>query len=212
MGPQPTRAGADERAATPRGHDGPVSNAWSTPDPRRTTTTAPAFGTSYALPLRARPSWRGDAFAGVLAAVVTVLAGAPVGLLWALVAPRVDVVVQGESVSLAMPGSSEFIAGDAYFLVAVTLAGVVGGLVAWRLGREHGPGVVVGLAVGGLAAAYVAQVAGEQVGLEDVRQAVAAGQQGALELSLRMRANVAMVGWPVGALVAWIAASALRGR
>ena len=170
------------------------------------------FGSPYALPLPGAPSWRGDAFAGLLAAVVTVLVGAPVGLLWALIAPRVDVVVQGQSVSLAMPGSSEFIAGDGFFLLAVTVAGVVSGLVAWRLGREHGPGVVVGLAVGGLAAAYVAKTTGGQVGLEEVRQAVAAGQQGALELSLRLRADVAMVGWPVGAMVAWIAASTLRGR
>lgn len=170
------------------------------------------FGSSHVLPLGATPSWRGDAFAGLLAAVVTVLAGAPVGLLWALVAPRVDVVVEGANVSLAMPGSSEFIAGDGFFLLGVTLAGVVSGLVAWWLAREHGPGVVVGLAAGGLAAAYVAQVTGEQVGLEEVQRAVMAGRQGALELSLRLRADVAMVGWPIGALVAWIGASTVRGR
>ena len=209
---QRRRAGMGERAGGAHGHHGRVSNVWSTPDPRRTATTAPGFGTPYVLPLHGSPSWRGDAFAGLLAAVVTVLAGAPVGLLWALIAPRVDVVVQGENVSLARPGSSDFIAGDGFFLLAVTVAGVVSGLVAWRLGREHGPGVVVGLAVGGLAAAYVAQVTGGQVGLAEVQRAVEAGQQGALELSLRLRADVAMVGWPIAALVAWIAAATLRGR
>lgn len=186
-----------------------MSTSWTTPDPRR---TAPAFGTPYVLPAQASPSLVQDLRAGVTAAVVTVLLGAPVGLLWAAVAPRVDVVVSGENVQLAEPGTSDFIAGDGYFLLAVLLAGVVGGLLAWRLGREHGPAVVLGLTVGGLAAAYVAMRVGSVVGLEEVQQAVNAGRQGALELSLRLRAREALVGWPVGALVAYVGASFVRGR
>ena len=188
---------------------GPVSTSWTTPDPRR---AAPAFGTPYVLPATASPSLQQDVQAGVTAAVVTVLLGAPVGLLWAALAPRVDVVVSGENVQLAEPGTSAFIAGDGFFLLAVLLAGAVGGLIAWRLGRAHGPAVVVGLTLGGLAAAYVAMRVGSTVGLEEVQQAVDAGQQGALELSLRLLAKEALVGWPVGALVAYVGASFVRGR
>ena len=186
-----------------------MSTSWTTPDPRR---AAPAFGTPYVLPAAASPSLMQDLRAGATAAVVTVLLGAPVGLLWAALAPRVDVVISGENVQLAEPGTSAFIAGDGFFLLAVLLAGAVGGLLAWRLGREHGPAVVVGLTVGGLAAAYVAMRVGGAVGLEEVQQAVAAGEQGALELSLRLRAREALVGWPVGALVAYVVASFVRGR
>lgn len=186
-----------------------MSTSWTSPDPRR---AVPAFGSPYVLPAAASPSLAEDVRAGALAAVVTVLVGAPVGLLWAAVAPRVDVVVAGQDVQLAEPGTSAFIAGDAFFLLAVLVAGAVGGLIAWRLGRVHGPGVVVGLTLGGLAAAWVAMRVGTTVDLAEVQQAVRAGQQGALELSLRLRAREALVGWPVGALVAYVGASLVRGR
>jgi hypothetical protein len=189
-----------------------VSTPWTTPDPRRTGPALPAFGAPYVGPVETSPSLAEDVRAGGLAAVVTVLLGAPVGLLWAALAPRVDVVIAGENVQLAEPGSNDFIAGDGYFLLAVLLAGAVGGLIAWWLGREHGPAVVVGLAVGGILAAFVAMRVGQQVGLEEVEQAVSAGTQGALELSLRVRAREAVVAWPVGALVAYVGASLVRGR
>ena len=189
-----------------------MDTLWSAPDPRRTAAVVPAFGSPYAAAAEARPSVLHDAFAGLLAAVVTVLVGAPLGLLWAAAAPKVDVVVAGDSVQLAEPGSSAFIATDGYFLLAVAVAGLVGGVLAWRLAHPHGPAVVVGLALGGLAAAYVARIVGEQVGLAEVEQAVRAGQQGALELSVRLRAKEAVVGWPVGSLVGYAAASLLRGR
>lgn len=186
-----------------------MSTSWTTPDPRR---TPPAFGAPSVLPTEASPSLVQDVRAGLTAAVVTVLVGAPVGLLWAAVAPRVEVIVSAAGAQLAEPGTSAFIAGDGYFLLAVLLAGVVGGLLAWRLGRDHGPAVVIGLTLGGLAAAYVAMRVGSTVGLEEVQQAVDAGQQGALELSLRLRASEALVGWPVGALMAYVGASFVRGR
>ncbi len=187
-----------------------MSTSWTSPDPRR---AAPAFGAlPHALPAAASPSLRADVGAGALAAVVTVLLGAPVGLLWSALAPHVDVVVSGEDVQLAEPGSKAFIAGDGYFLFAVLLAGVVGGLLAWWLGRAHGPAVVVGLTLGGLAAGWIAMRVGSTVGLEDVQRAVNAGQQGGLELSLRLRAREAVVGWPVGALLAYVVASLVRDR
>lgn len=195
------------------GHDGAVSTSWSTPDPRRTAALPPAFAaTPQVLPAPAAPAVGQDARAGVLAAAITLLAGAPVGLLWAALAPRVDIVIQGTDVNLAVPGSSAFIAGDGYFLGAVLLAGVISGLAAEWLGRRHGPGVVLGLALGGLAAAYVAMVVGQTVGVEQVQQAVDSGQQGALTLNLRLRAREALVGWPVGALIGYVSASLTRGR
>lgn len=189
-----------------------MDTLWSAPDPRRPAVTSPAFGMPQAAASAAAPTLRQDGVAGLLTAAVTVLVGAPVGLLWAAAAPRVDVVVDGDAVQLAEPGSSAFIATDGFFLLAVALAGVVGGVIAWRLGHAHGPAVVVGLTLGGLAAAYVARVVGEQVGLADVEQAVRAGQQGALELTVRLRAREAVVGWPVGSLVGFAGASLLRGR
>jgi len=45
-----------------------------------------------------------------------------------------------------------------------------------------------------------------------VQAAVDGGLQGALELNLRLRAREALVGWPVGALAAYVGASMVRGR
>ena len=153
-----------------------------------------------------------DAFAGGMAAIVTVLLGAPLGLLWAALSPRVQVVITEAGVQLAEPASTDFIAADAAFLVAAAVAGAVGGLFAWWLGREHGPGVVVGLTLGGLLAAYVAMKVGQQVGLAEVEEAVRARREGLIELSVRLRAREALVAWPVGSLLAYVGASLVRGR
>ena len=189
-----------------------MSTPWPAPDPRPAGTAAPAFGTAYVLPVAAGRSRAQDAFAAALAAVVTVLTGAPVGLMWAAYAPRTDVVVVAGEARLVQPGSNAFIAADGWFLVAGLLAGAVGGLLAWRLARQHGPAVVVGLAVGALLAAYVAQVVGEQVGRAELEAAVRAGEAGPLELTLQLRAHEVLLGWPVGAMLSWLGASLLRER
>jgi hypothetical protein len=119
----------------------------------------------------------------------------------------------GEDVNLTQAYGDAFIAADAFFLAAVLLAGLVGGLIAWRFGAAHGPAVVVGLTVGGLAAAVVAMIVGEQVGLETLREAVRAGGQGAFQLNLELKADTALLGWPLASLVAYLSASSLpRGR
>lgn len=189
-----------------------MSTSWSAPDSRGTAVVAPPFGMPVEQVVAEPVPVAEEVRAGLLTAAISLLVAAPVGLLWAAVAPRVDVVISGDRVDLADSGSSAFIAGDGFFLLAVTLAGVVGGLTAWRLARRHGPGVVLGLALGGLAAAYVAMVVGQQVGSDAVQAAVASDRQGALELNLRLRAREALVGWPVGALVAYVLASLVRGR
>jgi hypothetical protein len=144
---------------------------------------------------------RADALAAVVTAVGCVLLGAPAGLLWAAVAPRVMVDVAGTAVSLA---------GDGWFLGVVSVVGLLTGLLAWALGRRYGPGVVLGLAAGGLLAAYVAARSGELVDAGAAREAVEAGRMGALELSLVLRSTEAIVGWPVGALLGFLALLALR--
>lgn len=152
----------------------------------------------------AQSTRRADALAAVVTAVGCVLLGAPAGLLWAAVAPRVMVEVAGTAVSLASDASA-FVAGDGWFLGVVFVAGLLTGLLAWALGRRYGPGVVLGLAAGGLLAAYVAARSGELVDAGVARQAVEAGRMGGLELSLVLRSTEAIVGWPVGALLGFLA-------
>lgn len=208
-------AGAARSAGTwPVGHDGSVSTSWTTPDARPRPATPPVFGApDVAVADGAAPPLRNDLVAGLLAAVVSVLLAAPVGLLWAAFAPRLEVSVDDAGApSLVRPVSDEFITADAYFLLAVGLAGVVGGVVAWRLGRVHGPAVVAGLCVGGLVAGWVAMSVGELVDQGAVQRAIDAGRMALVEASLRVRAKQALVAWPVGSLLSYVGASFVRGR
>ena len=187
-----------------------MSTSWSRPGMPARVVTGTAFGTAYERVEPAAPPPLDDAKVGLLTLVVTVLVGAPLGLLWAGLAPRVDVVVMGEDVNLTEAYGDAFIAADGFFLAAVLLAGFVGGLIAWRFGAAHGPAVVVALTLGGLAAAFVAMTVGEQVGLETLREAVRTGGQGAFQLNLELKADTALLGWPLASLVAYLSASSLR--
>lgn len=170
-------------------------------------------GTGPGTPGRAPvgPPWWQDLWAGLLTVAVTVLVGAPVGLLWAAVAPRVVVVIRGDEVDVLDVGDS-FIAVDGYFLAAVLVAGAVGGSLAWWLGSPHGPAVVLGLTVGGLAAAWVAMTVGGLVDHRPVRELLAAGVQGRRELAVQLRATTALLGWPTASLLTFLALALWRGR
>lgn len=188
-----------------------MSTTWASPDARR---AAPgtAFGQPDAGGEPVAPPLAQDVRAGLVTVAVSVLVGAPVGLLWAALAPHVGVVVANGDVNLADTYGDSFIAVDGYFFAAALVAGLVGGLLAWRLGHRHGPGVVVGLAVGGVVAAYVAKTVGAQVGYDSLRAAVRAGGQGAFDLNVELKSLAALAGWPVASLLAYVGATLARGR
>ena len=151
-----------------------------------------------------------DVRAGLLTVAVTVLVGAPVGLLWAALAPRVTVEVAGEDVQVLEATSDGFIAADAWFFAAVIVAGLVGGVLTWWLGDDHGPAVVLGLVLGGLAAAWIAGRVGGEVDRVSVQQLVDSGVQGRRQLAVRLRSTSALLGWPIASLLAFLALSVTR--
>lgn len=181
-----------------------MTSSWTSPDPRPV-----ASGTAFGRPGPARapasPRLGQDVRAGLLTVVVTVLLGAPVGLLWAALAPQVTVAVTAAGVDVVDADGDAFFAADGYFVGAVVLAGAIGGLLAWRLAAAHGPAVVLGLAVGGLAAAGIAVEVGELVGVP-LRELVEAGFVGQRELAVRLRSPSAVVGWPLASLLAYVGA------
>ncbi len=192
-----------------------MSTSWQAPEAVRTV-TGTAFGVPYSRTVESSPPLVSDLMAGLVAVVACVLAGAPVGLLWATLAPRVPIVLRGQDALLRDVYGDGRIAADAYFVAAVALAGIVSGALAWWLGRRHGPAVVAGLAVGGLAAAAVAMLVGQQVGLESLRQAVqaaaAAGKEGSFELTVDLMSREALAVWPVAALLTYILLTLTRDR
>lgn len=154
-------------------------------------------------PVDAPPRVTQEAAAALLTVTGCVLLGAPLGLLWAAVSPRVEVIVAaGGDVSLADPTTSQFVAADGWFLVLAAAAGLLTGGLAWLAGRRYGFGVVIGLVVGGLLAAEVARRTGQLVDAGVAQSAARAGTEGVVELSVRLRSEQARVGWPVAALAA----------
>ncbi len=180
---------------------------WASPDPREHAGGTP-FGTAPATGRRP-PAWH-DVRAGLLTVAVTVLVGAPVGLLWAALAPRVTVEVSGDDVQVLDTWTDGFIAVDGWFFAAVVVSGLVGGVLASWLGAEHGPAVVLGLVAGGLAAAWIAARVGGEVDRTTVQQLLDSGVQGRRELAVRLRSTSALLGWPIASLLAFLALSAAR--
>lgn len=174
--------------------------------------TTDVWATQYGHALPPRERLRiSDLWAGVLTTAVVVLFGAPVGILWGAISPRVEVRKVADGVDLLMPETKAFIGGDGSFLVITVLVGVALGVAAAVLGRRHGPGVAVGLAVGSLLAAYVAAKVGHRIGYDEyvhLRDAAAVNTRG--HYFLKLRAEGVLFGWPVAACLALLSITAAR--
>jgi hypothetical protein len=147
--------------------------------------------------------WRDDLLAGSFTTAIVVLLGAPVGLLWSALAPHAHVSVNAAGATVVDGATEVFIAGDGWFIGITLLVGVVTGVLAWLLARGSAPFVVVGLAVGGLLAAYVASKVGIRLGQDSLQAAVHGGRSGTYVANVALQAHVAVFVWPIGALVAF---------
>ncbi|MEO6700799.1 MAG: hypothetical protein ABI140_16925 [Jatrophihabitantaceae bacterium] len=109
---------------------------------------------------RARPDLRPLAL--LLAAQLVV--GALIGLGWRLWSPSSVsyLLSDGNGGSLVVPDESEAqIAGDGRFVVLSVLAGLLFGLIAWRLRRHRGPLTLGVLGVGSVLSSLIALGVGE---------------------------------------------------
>ncbi|MDG4756934.1 DUF2567 domain-containing protein [Micromonospora sp. WMMD710] len=109
-----------------------------------------------------------------LRTVVTVLGfalafavlGAPLGLLWAVLAPDTPVLKTAEGAIYAEPQPEQPIAADGWFSLLGLAFGVLAALVLWFvLRRRRGPVGLLAAVLGALAAAPVAWQVGRRVGL-----------------------------------------------
>ncbi len=157
---------------------------------------APAPALEVARVERRAPRRRGDVRAAVATAVGVALLGAPMGLLWSTVAPRARVVVLAGGPDLLDPNTKAFIAADGTFLLLTAGAGLLCAVGALLLGgRRHGVATALGLAVGGLAASYLAWRVGHRIGLADFRRAVRGPVGTSTVLNLSLRAKGVLVAW-----------------
>lgn len=162
------------------------------------------------------PRWREDVRRAGLVVVASVLLGAPTGLVWSLVAPRLTFTVGNAGVSSPdLESTKAFIGADGTFLIVVALVGVLAGLLAGAFARRSGPWTVLALALGGTLGALVAARVGVLPGTHRALEALQPGTsiRGTVELYLgrldgqtpHLRSFATVVGWPVAAVAAFLA-------
>lgn len=169
---------------------------------------------SHRLDTPPRSRWRGDLIAGTSVAAIVAVLGLPVGLLWAAVAPRALVVFGSDGPDLVDDQTKAFIGADAWFLLITGVVGIVCGVLAFRFaGRRHGVLTALGVAVGSLAAGWIAARVGHQVGLAAWQSARAANTAGSTaRLYLRIRATGVEAAWALAAELTFLARVAYLPR
>lgn len=103
----------------------------------------------------------------VAAGMVVVIAvlGLGTGLLWSSVAPWVPAIRTPDGAVLAQPEQEQMIADEGWYLAIAILAGVLVAVLAWVLLRRYrGVLILLGLAVGGVAAGLIAYKLGHNIG------------------------------------------------
>lgn len=179
---------------------------WSPPDWR------PEPYAGYGpLPPRRPLLERGDLLAGALTAVIGLLLGGPVGLVWEAISPHLHLAA-------AVDGSEEAfraeVAADGRFLVISAVVGVLCGVAALVLARRRGPGVVAGLVAGGLLGAAVAARLGQHARHDTILSALEklGASEGALPVvDFRLRTLGLLVVWPLVAAVTYAVVGAVTG-
>lgn len=148
---------------------------------------------------------RAEVLVGVLTAVLVVPLGAPLGVLWAWVAPRADVVPRDGALDFADPETKDFIAGDGTLFLLSIAVGLLAGALCWRLARGRPVGALLGLVVGAGLAAWVASRVGPV--LDDRDAVLAAARSGRLTepfgLPLQLRSRSVLLGLPAAAALAF---------
>lgn len=137
--------------------------------------------------------------------LVLALLGPPAGLLWAAIAPEVKYVVVSGRTVFADPEGQAVIGVDGRFAVITALAGVLCGVLAYLAGgRGNDIALVLGLAVGGVAAALLAWKTGHLIGLDKFERAVRGAPDGRTATGpADLQATGVLVFWPLLAVATY---------
>ncbi|MCW3839365.1 DUF2567 domain-containing protein [Micromonospora yasonensis] len=157
------------------------------PVPAGTPVTAPGAdplaghpGVVGALPATDQPARRLRAVGiGLGVALLVSLLGAPLGLLWATVAPGTPVLKTAQGAIYATPEPEQPIAADGWFSLLGLGFGVLVAIGLWLLlRRRRGPLGLVAGALGGVGAAVVAWQVGRRIGLGTYHRLLATAPNG----------------------------------
>jgi hypothetical protein len=150
---------------------------------------------------------RSDLRSAVLLVSALGLTGVPAGIVWWLLAPRLDfrITSAGPVPVVAVPPEELLISDDGVFVLVVSVVGLLAGLVAWRLRRRRGVATVVALAAGMAACAALAWQIGELLGPGPTRAALA-HVGGVVTTSLTLGSLPAIAFGPFAALLVYLVA------
>ncbi|MEU4089320.1 AAA family ATPase [Streptomyces aureus] len=150
------------------------------------------------------------------AAVITVavaLAGALLGVLWAWLTPHVPLVADATAVYLKDTEGEQAIGVDGTFTLLALGFGAVSALVVFLLRRRGGVPLVIALALGGLLGSLLAWRIGIWLGPTQnvVAHAKAVGKGVTFSAPLKLGAKGALLAWSLSALVVHLGLMALFG-
>ncbi|MER0246716.1 hypothetical protein AAHZ94_33045, partial [Streptomyces sp. HSW2009] len=150
--------------------------------------------------------------AAIITAALTAV-GAVLAVLWAWLAPRVQMVLIGNSVYPKNSESEEVIGGDGTFLLIALGVGLVSTAVVFCFRRSGGVPLVVALTVGGLLGSWVGWRFGIVLGPETdlAVSAREAGERVPFDGPLELKAKGVLLAWPVAAMVMQLILTGLFG-
>ncbi|WP_210576105.1 AAA family ATPase [Streptomyces sp. GESEQ-4] len=163
------------------------------------------------------PGMKTEVREAAVIAVAVALCGLLLGVVWAWLAPRVplvgDVVDKNWVVYLKDTEGEQAVGVDGTFTLLAVAFGVVSAFVVFLVRRRGGVPLVVGLAVGGLLGALLAWRVGIWLGpAEDVvAHAKDVGKGVAFSAPLELGAKGALLAWPLAGLVVHLGLTALFG-
>ncbi|OKI05471.1 ABC transporter permease [Streptomyces sp. CB02923] len=183
-------------------------NPWASPS------GASSEPTSEGSAVHDRAAFRRELREAALIALAVTVCGALLGVLWAWLAPHVPLIGDGiGNVYLKNIEGEEAIGGDGTFILLALGFGVVCAAVAFLIRRGGGIPLVVALVVGGLLGSVVAWRLGVWLGPSSdlAARAAEAGKGVPFDGPLRLEAKGALLAWPAGAMIAHLLLTGLFG-
>ncbi|BEP15510.1 hypothetical protein acdb102_38210 [Acidothermaceae bacterium B102] len=145
--------------------------------------------------------WRTDVVTAALIIVVLEVVALPLGLLWGHLAPHPLYYPSGHQLNLVVGDAKPLVRADGLFLLITGVAGLVSGCTAFVVARRSDIGATIGLALGGLAAGWLAWHVGHAWtgGLQPLQLALKPDDTKA-KLAADLGARVVVVSWGVAAV------------
>ncbi|MFF4170340.1 DUF2567 domain-containing protein [Streptomyces sp. NPDC001744] len=151
---------------------------------------------------------------GAAVTVVSAVAGALLGVLWLNLAPRVPLVSDGKGIYLRNSEGEAAIGGDGTFVLLALAFGAVAGLVVFLLRRRGGIPPVLGLAAGGVLGSLLAWKVGTYFGAgpDVIARAKAVGPGVVFDAPLKLNLGAAaLLAWPLAAVIVHLVLTAVLG-